>query len=511
MTQHRYVASGWGVGEVWAEDGVLVLHDLAGTVPGLELDARAPAGGRSGRVRAGRARAPPPLPPKGGTRAPTGTVAAKSSREANGFVPDLCRRFAAHLAGCADGLRRRTHRRHGAARRSSGSCCTRCGPFPGARWSATASSPRSPGRPRAARAAGTFCAENQFSLVVPCHRVVASDGIGGYGSSGVGAQAAAPRARGGGALSHAPLAEDVRAELAAIAPTRRCDRLAETSALFHTAGTVHLRGRGALAFHLDVASNAIARRAFALLRELRVDAEIRTYQRRAFGGDDPLPAPPRRRRAHARRARRGGRARPRPRAARASARAASSAKPCCRGAYLRGVFLGGGSLSGPRSPHLELRAPTHAGAAFVRSVASTRRARGYASSTGPVTPPPTRRAASRSRRSSQPQARRRRCSASRSRRSWPSSGPRRTGWRTPTTPTSSARAVPRGGSSTPRSRLRSSGALERLPEPVREAAELRLRHPSLSLRELAAKAAPPATKAAMQRRLARVVEAGDAG
>ena len=51
------------------------------------------------------------------------------------------------------------------------------------------------------------------------------------------------------------------------------------SALFHTAGTVHLRGRGRLAFHLDVAENAVARRAFALLRELRVTSEIRTYPR----------------------------------------------------------------------------------------------------------------------------------------------------------------------------------------------------------------------------------------
>ena len=41
------------------------------------------------------------------------------------------------------------------------------------------------GRPRAARAAGTFCAGNRFSLLVPCHRVVAADGIGGYGASGV--------------------------------------------------------------------------------------------------------------------------------------------------------------------------------------------------------------------------------------------------------------------------------------------------------------------------------------
>ena len=42
------------------------------------------------------------------------------------------------------------------------------------------------GRPGAARAAGTFCARNRFALVVPCHRVVAADGLGGYGSSGVG-------------------------------------------------------------------------------------------------------------------------------------------------------------------------------------------------------------------------------------------------------------------------------------------------------------------------------------
>ena len=41
------------------------------------------------------------------------------------------------------------------------------------------------GRPGAARAAGTFCAQNRFGIVVPCHRVVAADGIGAYGSLGV--------------------------------------------------------------------------------------------------------------------------------------------------------------------------------------------------------------------------------------------------------------------------------------------------------------------------------------
>ena len=78
------------------------------------------------------------------------------------------------------------------------------------------------------------------------------------------------------------LAEDVRNELAAIAPARRCDALAEISALFHTAGSLHLRGHGELAFHLDVSASSVARRAFSLLRDLGVESEIRTYRQRAF-------------------------------------------------------------------------------------------------------------------------------------------------------------------------------------------------------------------------------------
>jgi methylated-DNA-[protein]-cysteine S-methyltransferase len=40
------------------------------------------------------------------------------------------------------------------------------------------------GYPGAARAVGSFCAHNRFAVVVPCHRVVAADGIGPYGSLG---------------------------------------------------------------------------------------------------------------------------------------------------------------------------------------------------------------------------------------------------------------------------------------------------------------------------------------
>jgi methylated-DNA-[protein]-cysteine S-methyltransferase len=41
------------------------------------------------------------------------------------------------------------------------------------------------GHPGAQRAAGSFCAQNRFPIVVPCHRVVSADGLGSYGSLGV--------------------------------------------------------------------------------------------------------------------------------------------------------------------------------------------------------------------------------------------------------------------------------------------------------------------------------------
>ena len=164
------------------------------------------------------------------------------------------------------------------------------------------------------------------------------------------------------------LSDDLREELAAIAPESDCDRLAELSGLFHVAGSVHLRGRGVVDVHLDLVSSAIARRAFSLLRAFGVDSEIRTYQRQAFdqatryqlhvegtphayatlhragvldASHRPLERPPRR----------------------------VIARRCCRGAYLRGALLGAGSLSGPRDPHLEIRCAEIEGARFIVEVA----------------------------------------------------------------------------------------------------------------------------------------------
>lgn len=41
------------------------------------------------------------------------------------------------------------------------------------------------GHPNAQRAVGSVCAGNRFAIVVPCHRVVAADGLGSYGSLGL--------------------------------------------------------------------------------------------------------------------------------------------------------------------------------------------------------------------------------------------------------------------------------------------------------------------------------------
>jgi DNA-binding protein WhiA len=288
-----------------------------------------------------------------------------------------------------------------------------------------------------------------------------------------------------------------------VVPSRRCDRLAEISALFHTGGTVHLLGRGSVSFHLDLAESAVARRAFAILRALRVDAEIRTYRQRAFDGGArtqllvagtdhaidvlaqagvvsreglPLDRPP----GHV------------------------VARPCCRSAYLRGAFLGAGSLSGPRSPHLEVRTPLHAGAASVRSVASAAGVRmrvldreshsaAYAKSWDGIEAYLSVAGASETVLALEERAlvAGLRADANRLANADHANLVRQS--RSAIAQLEAARA------------LRDSGELAELAATLQDAAHLRLRHPSLSLRELAARADPPVTKAAMAGRLARLV------
>jgi DNA-binding protein WhiA len=303
------------------------------------------------------------------------------------------------------------------------------------------------------------------------------------------------------------LSVDARAELATVVPARRCDRLAELSGLFHTAGTVHLLGRGAISFHLDLAESAVARRAYSILKELRVPSEIRTYNRRSFDraartqlvvggsphaidvltqagvmgdGGRPLDRPP----------------------------GKVVARPCCRSAYLRGAFLGAGSLSGPGSPHLEIRTPLHGGAAFVRSVASSVGVRlrvadrdshsiayakgweaieGYLSVAGAsetVLALEERALVAELRAEANRLANADHANLVRQSRS----------------ARSQLDAV---------RRLEREGVLSGLAPALQAAADLRRRHPSLSARELAARAEPPVTKAAMAARLARLVAIAD--
>jgi methylated-DNA-[protein]-cysteine S-methyltransferase len=100
-------------------------------------------------------------------------------------VPDLCRRFAAHLGGVPtsyDDVPLELD--WGTPLQQEFASAARAIP-----WGEVVSYGELAvlaGRPGAARAAGSFCAYNRFSLIIPCHRIVAANGIGGYGSAGLG-------------------------------------------------------------------------------------------------------------------------------------------------------------------------------------------------------------------------------------------------------------------------------------------------------------------------------------
>jgi DNA-binding protein WhiA len=304
--------------------------------------------------------------------------------------------------------------------------------------------------------------------------------------------------------------EDVREELASIAPQRECDRRAELSAIFHAAGSLHLRGAGDWALHLDLGSGAAARRAFTLLRESGIHSEIRTYRRRAFdtatrfqlhvAGDDdtlrvlaaagvvdrrhgPLDRPPRR----------------------------VVARSCCRAAYVRGAFLGAGSLSLGRSPHLELRTATLESASLLVRLAAEEdialsltdresHAVAYAKSWEAIESLLALMGGAETVLVLEERAV---VAETRGRANRLANADHANLVRTSRSAQRQLAAV---------ERLRATDQLETVPDPLHEAAELRLRHPTESLRELAARAEPPATKAAMHRRLRALEElAGEPG
>ena len=178
---YRYAAEGWGIGEVWTSGERLVLHELARPWP----DRSDPDELQRGHHRGQPSRpAGEPHPRHGGASTPGVTVSGEVSRDCAAFVPDLCRRFVAQLDGTEvayDDIP------------IDLDWCTALQrdlalALRGVSWGEIVSYgelAERAGRPRAPRAAGSFCAQNQLSLVLPCHRVVAADGIGGYGTSGV--------------------------------------------------------------------------------------------------------------------------------------------------------------------------------------------------------------------------------------------------------------------------------------------------------------------------------------
>jgi len=298
------------------------------------------------------------------------------------------------------------------------------------------------------------------------------------------------------------LSDEVRAELAAIAPKRGCCRLAEISALFHSAGSIHLRGRGQIGLHLDLSASGAARRAFTLLRDVGIRSEIRTYNRRSFDratryqlhvtGDGhaltalaeagvldarhrPLERPPKR----------------------------VVARGCCRGAYLRGAMLGGGSLSAPGAAHLELRTASLEGARFLRNVAGGegislgvldrgRHAVAYGKGLETIEAVLAAAGAADAVLALEERAI---VSAARGDANRLANADHANLVRTSRAAQEQLAAV---------RALDREGLLERLPDRLHEVARLRLRHPTLALRELAARCEPPSTKASVHRRLRKL-------
>jgi O-6-methylguanine DNA methyltransferase len=136
-----YEAPGWGVGELWVDDGRVVNHELPGTATSRDLT---PGSVENGIVR---------------------EVQAYFTGEPVDFANveldlDWTTPF---QRAVADALRAVPY----------GETVTY------GELAALA------GHPNAQRAAGTFCAGNRFPLFIPCHRVIAADGLGSYGSLGL--------------------------------------------------------------------------------------------------------------------------------------------------------------------------------------------------------------------------------------------------------------------------------------------------------------------------------------
>jgi methylated-DNA-[protein]-cysteine S-methyltransferase len=172
VTCVRYEVDGWGVAELCTEGRRVLWHEL----PRPERGNGEWGGGES----------PYPHPGWGKNPKPTAaTLAHADAPNGDNFVPKLIARLRAYFAGAADDFADVELELDGLT------------PFGRQLARALREVPRGDvvtygelaalaGRPGAARAAGTFCAQNRFGVLVPCHRVVGASGLGGYGSLGGG-------------------------------------------------------------------------------------------------------------------------------------------------------------------------------------------------------------------------------------------------------------------------------------------------------------------------------------
>lgn len=298
------------------------------------------------------------------------------------------------------------------------------------------------------------------------------------------------------------LSDEVRAELASIDPKRACCRLAEFAGLVATAGDAAQGEAGELQVSIDVSAAAVARRGFTLLRSFDVSAEVRSYRRAAFGRElrymldvpgssralqvleeagvvdrrlVPREVPP----------------------------ARVVRRPCCRAALLRGALLGGGSITGPRGMHLELRAHTRPVVDFFASVAGTagvglrvverpRHSVAYTKSVETAVDVLALMGAH--------------AAALALRESTVVGATRAHANRLANADHANLVRASRSGHVQTRAirKLDAAGELDGLPTELTEIAQLRLEYPSFTLRELAERCDPPATKATAHRRLRRL-------
>jgi methylated-DNA-[protein]-cysteine S-methyltransferase len=172
VTRVAYAVDGWGEGELWFEGATLVWHELPQPTP-VERASTSPhphPGGETSR------------------RPSRSTIPTRSVRDREKSVPEVAR-LVRNLQRYFQGDRPAFD---AVALGTDGWT-----PFQRAVVAALRAVPwgevvsygelaRNAGYPNAHRAAGTFCAQNRFPIIVPCHRVVSTAGIGGYGSLGVG-------------------------------------------------------------------------------------------------------------------------------------------------------------------------------------------------------------------------------------------------------------------------------------------------------------------------------------